>query len=222
MGTCLDWHSGVVNTLPQSIPESERSKLALEWRHDYFDYNAAQLAAKKSPEDFDVTLQKTLDSLLEKYPMHSHLFDKQMKERCVAIWHSMPAWPEVPEAIEQLKAAGYEVFVHANGSTRLQLDLCKSASLAFHMLFSSELLGIYKPAEESFHKTLQLVKLKPEETVMVAAHAWDLRGGKKVGMKTVYVHRWTDDVNENMEVVKGEHDFFLEDMVNLATVIKQL
>ena len=134
----------------------------------------------------------------------------------------MPAWPEVSPAIEQLKVAGYEVFVCANGTTRLQLDLCRSSGLSFNLLFSAEMLGVYKPDPESYRKTLQLVKVKPAESVMVAAHAYDTRGAKEAGMKTVYIHRWTDDINEDMDVVRGENDFFLEDMTDLATVIAQL
>ncbi|KAK7902820.1 hypothetical protein LTR67_002466 [Exophiala xenobiotica] len=222
MGTCLDWHSGAIRVLPQSITESNRSKLALEWRHDYFDANAARLVAKQSPEDIDVTLLKTLEALLDKHPEHKPLFDEQTKDRCVSVWHSMPAWSDVPGAVEKLKEAGYEVFVFANGTPRLQLDLCKSSGLKFDMLFSSEILGVYKPAPESYQKTLSLVKVKPEESVMVAAHAYDTRGAKEAGMKTVYIHRWTDDINEDMEVVKGENDFFLEDMTDLVEVIGHL
>ncbi|MCJ1381002.1 hypothetical protein MMC17_004111 [Xylographa soralifera] len=222
MGTCLDWHSGAIKVLPQSIAESERSKLALEWRHDYFDVNTARLAANEPPENIDLTLLKTLNALLEKHLEYKHLFDDRTKHQCVVAWHSMPAWPEVPQAIEKLKASGYEVFVFANGTTRLQLDLCKSSGLRFNMLFSSELLGVYKPAPKSYSKTLELVNVKPEESVMVAAHTSDVRGGREAGMKTVYIHRWTDDINEDMEVIKKENDFFLEDMTSLAEVIGRL
>ena len=222
MGTCLDWHSGTIEALPQSIAASERSKLALEWRQDYFDSNAARLAANQPPENIDDTLRKTMDRLLEKHPEYEHLFTEQIKHQCVAAWHSMPAWPDVRPAIEQLKTAGYEVFVFANGTTRLQLDLCKSSGLSFNMLFSSQLLGVYKPAPESYRKTLELVNVRADESVMVAAHAYDVRGGKEAGMKTVYIHRWTDDVNEDMEVVRGENDFFLEDMTGLVAVIEKL
>lgn len=222
MGTCLDWHSGALKVLPQSMPESERSKLALDWRQSYFDSNAARLAANKPVEDIEVTLRKTLESQLEYYPSSMNLFNEESKDRCIAAWHSMPAWPDVPPAIEQLKSNGFEVFVHANGTTRLQLDLCRSSGLSFNMLFGSELLGVYKPSTESFSKAFDLVKLRPEECIMVAAHAWDLRGGKKAGMKTVYIHRWTDDINEDMSVVKMENDYFLEDMTDLAAIIGKL
>lgn len=222
MGTCLDWHTGAIKVLPQSIPEDERSRLALEWRHDYFDSNTARLAANKPPESIDITLRNTLEALLEKHPEHKNLFNDNMKDECVRAWHSMPAWPEVPAAIEKLKALGYEVYVFANGTSRLQLDLCKSSGLRFDMLFSSELLGIYKPALESYTKTLGLVDFKPEETVQVAAHTSDVRGARAAGMRAVYIHRWTDDIHEDMELIKKENDFFLEDMTNLADVIERL
>lgn len=222
MGTCLDWHSGTVQALPQSIPEAQRSSLALTWRHDYFDSNAARIAAGQPPEDIDITLRATLDALIGKHPDLKSAFDQPTVDKCIAAWYSMPAWPEVRKAIEQLKAEGYEVFVYANGTTRLQLDLCKSSGLSFNALFSSQLLGVYKPAPESYQKVLQLVQLKPEETVMVAAHAYDVRGAKEAGMRTIYIHRWTDDINEDMEVVKGENDFFLEDMTDLAATVGRL
>jgi 2-haloalkanoic acid dehalogenase type II len=222
MGTCLDWHSGALKVLPQSIPETERSHFALEWRHNYFDYNDARRQANLLPEDIDITLWKVLDTLLEKHPQYASLFSDETKQQCVAQWHSMPAWPDVRPALEELKAAGYEVFVYANGTTRLQLDLCRSSGLNFHMLFSSELLGVYKPAPDSYRKVLQFLKIDPGEAVQVAAHAYDVRGAKAAGMKTVYIHRWTDDINEDMKIVRHENDAFLEDMTGLAAVIDQL
>ncbi|KAF8848323.1 (S)-2-haloacid dehalogenase IVA [Acephala macrosclerotiorum] len=224
MGTCLDWHTGALSALPQSIPHDTRSNLALEWRQDYFDSNAARLAAMpdEPPEDIDITLAKTLDALLEKHPEHKHLFDDKIKHDCIKAWHSMPAWPDVFPAIEALKAAGYEIFVFANGTTRLQLDLCKSSGLIFNMLFSSELLGVYKPAPKAYWRTLELVGVKPEESVQVAAHAYDTRGARGVGMRSVYVRRWTDDIREDMEVVREENDAFLEDMTGLMEAIGRL
>ncbi|KAJ7926710.1 hypothetical protein B0H13DRAFT_2313209 [Mycena leptocephala] len=53
------------------------------------------------------------------------------------------------------------------------------------MLFSSQMLGYYKPAPENYHKALGLLKLTPDECVTVAAHTSDLKGVKNVGMKTV-------------------------------------
>lgn len=231
MGTCLDWHSGTIAALPQSIPVQKRSEFALQWRQNYFDSNAARLAANRPPEDIDLTLRRTLDVMLDEERWGDvragfEGFDgekqDEVKDGVVQAWHSMPAWPDVRPAIDQLKELGYEVFVHANGTTRLQLDLCRSSGLKFDMLFSSELLGVYKPAPENYEKVLKLLKREARECVLVAAHAYDTRGAKGVGMRTVYVHRWTDDIEENMDIVKGENDVFLESMEGLGDVIGRL
>jgi 2-haloalkanoic acid dehalogenase type II len=220
MGTCLDWHSSVVEALPSTIPKKEASKLALEWRRQYFLENSNRVSQNLNPEDIDMTLARTLEVVLDQLPEHKPHFDAEIKAEIIQAWHRQKAWPEVSDAIKSLRInLGLEVFVHANGTTRLQLDLTRSSGLDFNMLFSSQLLGSYKPRPEAYEKGLQLVKLQPEEVVLVAAHAYDLRGAKKCGLRTVYVHRWTDDIDEDMEEVRGEFDAFLENMNDLASII---
>ncbi|KAL6251617.1 hypothetical protein RBB50_001827 [Rhinocladiella similis] len=225
MGTCLDWHSSIVTALPSTLSDTEKSKFALEWRQAYFDYNTNRIAEGRAVEDFDYTQRRVLDAFLERMPNLDikSLFSAEVKDRLVAAWHHQEAWPDVAEALGKLKGdSNLEVYVHANGSTRLQLDLVKSAGLHFDMLFSSELLGLYKPTPESYQAAMKLLKLRPDECVMVAAHASDLKGAKAVGMKTVYVYRWTDDIREDQEVVRGENDAYMSDMHNLDGVIASL
>lgn len=223
MGTCLDWHSSVLSALPSAIPQSEASELALEWRRLYFIEISQLHSQGLPPEDIDVTLPRTLQKALEQRPVLQQHFDQAATARLIEAWHSQPAWPEVSSAIEALrKDLGLEVFVHANGTTRLQLDLVRSSGLQFNMLFSSQLLGKYKPSPEAYQKALELVKLRPEEVVLVAAHAYDLRGAKKCGMKTVYIRRWTDDVDEDMDKVREEFPLFLDGMKGLPELISTL
>ena len=224
MGTCLDWHSSVVSALPRAIPKEDASEFAIEWRRNYFHSNAERLRQGLEPEDIDYTLAHTLQDLLEsRFPQFISTFDNSAREDVIKAWHRQSAWPEVAEAIRRLRdVLGFEVFVHANGTTRLQLDLVGFSGLSFNMLFSSQLLGVYKPSPDAYQKALKLVKLDPDEVIMVAAHAYDLRGAQKCGMKTVYIHRWTDDVDEDMTKVKTEFTEFLENMNDLPEVILRL
>ncbi|KAJ5381796.1 haloacid dehalogenase type II [Penicillium cataractarum] len=223
MGTCLDWHSSVVQAFPPAINNKTASDLALEWRKQYFIANNQRYIQGLAPEDIDITLARVLDSVLEQFQDVKSQLDTDAKERLVEAWHSQPAWPEVQQAIRSIQEdLGLEVFVHANGTTRLQLDLTRSSGLNFNMLFSSQLLGVYKPAPEAYQKALQLVKLQPEEVVLVAAHAYDLRGAQNVGLRIIYIHRWTDDIDEDMEKVKTEFDYYLENMESLSDTIAKI
>lgn len=223
MGTCLDWHTGVVASFPEALAKAKKTEIALAWRQQYFVEVRARFHQGLPVENVDDTFRRALDITLERYIDDSGDFTPAVRERAVQAWHNMRAWPEVPEALRKLREElGCELYVHANGSTRLQLDLTRSAGLNWDMLFSSELVGLYKPATEAYLKVLQLTRLDPEECVMVAAHAYDCRGGKAVGLKTVYVKRWTDDIEEDVKVVERENDAFLEDMTDLVATIAQL
>jgi 2-haloacid dehalogenase len=223
MGTCLDWHSSILAILPSALSQEAKSDFALEWRQTYFDANVARLRNGEAPENIDITHRRTLRDVLDKHPEIKPLFTPDVQEKAVAAWHAQKAWPDVAGALRKLKEErGLEVYVHANGTTRLQLDIVRSSGLKFDMLFSSELLGCYKPAPENYLRALELLKLRADECVTVAAHASDLRGAKAVGMKTVYVRRWTDDILEDQEVIRKENDAYLEDMKELDEVISKL
>lgn len=224
MGTCLDWHSSAVASAPASITKAEASELALQWRQQYFDENEERIRQKLPTEDIDQTLSRAMDKVLaQKFTHLQSRLGQAEKDHMIVKWHSQFAWPEVPKAIQSIREdLGLETFVHANGTTRLQLDLTRSSGLKFNMLFSSQLLGLYKPSLDAYRKGLEFIQRKPEEVVMVAAHAYDLRGAKQVGMKTIYIHRWTDDINEDMDKVRGEFDVYLENMDDLPKAIANL
>ncbi|EME40244.1 hypothetical protein DOTSEDRAFT_66062 [Dothistroma septosporum NZE10] len=131
--------------------------------------------------------------------------------RCIEAWHYQNSWLEIKAAMERLKKSGYEAFVHVNGTTRLQLDLCQSIGLSFDLLSSSQFLVHIKPALENYTRALGSIKREPDGCA-----------AKKAGWKTVYVYRWTDDVEEDQKIVKEENDAWIEDIRELDKVIAGL
>lgn len=222
MGTCLDWHYNIYNALNIALTATteaagishpkytETSKLALAWRQGFFDEIHARFQASKPAEDIDETHRRVLKRLLasQKWQRFRSMSNDDI-ERCVQAWHTQVAWPGVAAALSKLRER-YDVVVLANGTTRLQLDITKSSGLDFDMMFSSELLGMTKPDPAIYRKAMELLKRKPEECIMVAAHAYDLRAAKEVGMRTVYVRRWSEDPLEDMEAVRREVDWSVD------------
>lgn len=176
MGTCLDWHNSIAQALPTAFPRTCVSSFALQWRRYYFLSNKARLEKNLPPEDIDITLAATLSALTQdKFSDHAYLLaDPSTRERLIQAWHTQRAWHDVSPALSIIrKNLGLEVFVHGNGTMRLQLDLVRASGLGEHFcaLFSSELLGVYKPDRAAYEKAIDLVRVKPEDIVMVAAHA---------------------------------------------------
>lgn len=208
MGTCLDWHTGVVASFPERIPLLTRKQLSLAWRESFFADIHARFQEGLPPEDIDRTHARLLAQLLEHQFRELSLSEAE-QAAAVRSWHTMRAWPDVSPALQRLRAK-YEVYVLANGTTRLQVDLARSSNLQFDMLFSSQLLGLTKPDPDFYLRALDLVAARPHQVLMVAAHAYDLRAAKALGFNTVYIHRETEDLSESMDQVKRDVHFFVQ------------
>ena len=233
MGTCLDWHSSIVNAFPATLSKQQKSDLALEWREAFFDA-IRNLPLGEAPEDIDFTHTRLLKELLARsantdlarhFQAEHGDFD-QAVQRAVRAWHHMDAWPDVRAGLNRIRSdcSGCELFVLANGTTRLQVDLVRSSNLRFDLLFSSQLLGVAKPTPAIYRKAMDLVKVQdPRHAVMVAAHAYDLRAAKDVGMRTIYVRRWTDDGHESDEqrLYRENDGNVLDDFGGLADVVNR-
>jgi 2-haloalkanoic acid dehalogenase type II len=213
MGTCLDWHSSITPALQEELHETARnpppsdaevSNLALAWREGFFKEIHTRFQAGEPQEDIDDTHRRVVKRLLADVAM-----DEERVERCVQAWHTQQAWPDVLTALPKLRRE-FDVVVLANGTMRLQVDITKSAGLSFDILLSSELLGLTKPDPAIYQRALQLLRREASECLMVAAHAYDLRAAKGVGMRTCYLRRWTEDLEEDFGVVERENDWFVD------------
>jgi len=214
MGTCCDWHSSILQVLeslpsPKQLPKSDLSNLASTWRAGFFQAIQKRFQGELPPEDIDITHRRVLDNLLRDKGVDLSEWDNSVRERLVEAWHEQQPWPDVIPALSRLKKKFF-VVVLANGTTRLQLDIVRSSSLPFHMLFSSQLLGMTKPDPAIYRKAAELMGVEPEECVMVAAHAYDSRAAQGVGMTTVYVRRSTEDLAEDFHSIENEVNLYFD------------
>jgi beta-phosphoglucomutase-like phosphatase (HAD superfamily) len=74
-----------------------------------------------------------------------------------------------------------------------QADIGLRGGLRWHQALSAEAARTYKPAPEVYRLAAEIAARPLERLVMVAAHAWDLRGAQALGMRTAYVHRPVGD-----------------------------
>ncbi|KAF2677056.1 HAD-like protein [Lentithecium fluviatile CBS 122367] len=129
------------------------------------------------------------------------VWDEDARSQLVHQWHVQTPWPDVIPALRTLREKqNWFLVVLTNGTTRLQLDIAQSSGIPFHKLLSSELLGLTKPDPAIYRKAMELVRIPPENCYMLASHLYDLEAAKAVGMRTIYVHRTTEDVGVDIEL----------------------
>ncbi|QVJ03251.1 haloacid dehalogenase type II [Nocardiopsis eucommiae] len=101
-------------------------------------------------------------------------------------------WPDSVRALDRI-ASRYPVVGLSNASGPALTLISAHAGLRWHQALSAEVARAYKPHPDVYRLALTHAGLPPERLLMVAAHAWDLRGAQALGMRTAYVERPVGD-----------------------------
>jgi 2-haloacid dehalogenase len=95
----------------------------------------------------------------------------------------------------------------------------KHAGLPWDVILSAELARHYKPDPEAYLTAVELLGLKPDETMMVAAHHGDLNAAHRCGLRTAFIYR-PDEYGPTRKADQarpGEFDAVANDMLDLAS-----
>jgi 2-haloacid dehalogenase len=106
----------------------------------------------------------------------------------------------------------------SNGSVWQLVSIAKRAGLPWDLILSVEMFHAYKPDPRVYQGAVELLQCRPSEVMMVAAHAYDLRAARDVGMRTAYVARaleWGPQATAE-QPGPGEFDILARDFSDLA------
>ncbi|MFE6777162.1 haloacid dehalogenase type II [Streptomyces sp. NPDC057702] len=112
-----------------------------------------------------------------------------------ALAHSaraLPPWSDTVAGLARL-ADRFPLIGLSNASRTALLGLNAHAGLRWHQALSAEDARAYKPDPAVYQLAVTVSGLPPERLLMVAAHAWDLRGAQALGLRTAYVARPVGD-----------------------------
>jgi 2-haloacid dehalogenase len=104
----------------------------------------------------------------------------------------LPPWPDTTEGMDRL-AARFPLIGLSNASRTALLGLNAHAGLRWHQALSAEDARTYKPDPAVYQLAVTVSGRPPQRLLMVAAHAWDLRGARSLGMRTAFVDRPVGD-----------------------------
>ncbi|MBN3933231.1 haloacid dehalogenase type II [Streptomyces verrucosisporus] len=116
------------------------------------------------------------------------LTDAAAIDRLATAGQRLQPWDDSLAGLARL-AERFPVLALSNAGHTSLLRLNAHAGLRWHRTLSAEDVQAYKPAPEVYRLALDAVGSPPEHVLMVAAHAWDLRGAQRTGMRTAYVQR---------------------------------
>lgn len=132
---------------------------------------------------------------------------------------SLPPHPDVIAGLRALRQdRRIQLVTLSNSSDAEAQAKLEKAGLAalFDGCYTVDSLKKYKPHPAPYRSVLQAFGVKPEETMMVAAHAWDLMGAKNVGLQTALISRLGKTLYPNAT----RPDVVVNDLLGLAAALK--
>ncbi|MGW7640794.1 haloacid dehalogenase type II [Streptomyces decoyicus] len=123
----------------------------------------------------------------------------------------LPPWPDTVAGLARL-AERFPLIGLSNASRTALLALNAHAGLRWHQALSAEDARTYKPDPAVYRLAVTVSGRAPERLLMVAAHAWDLRGAQGLGLRTAYVARPVGDPPASSD----RFDLYADGLADLA------
>lgn len=161
-------------------------KLAADWRLKQLEYSWLR-AITGAHTDFWQVTQNGLDWAMEA----CELSDPGLRERLLALYWELSAYPEVPAMLSQLKQMGMNTAILSNGSPDMLSGAVSSAGIDALLddVLSVESVGVFKPHESVYALVEQRFGCARDEVLFVSSNGWDAGCATGYGFTTAWVNR---------------------------------
>ncbi len=219
-GTVVDWRGSIIEegTAWGRVRglEADWARFADRWRSGYAPSLNKVRRGELPWTKIDALHRMILEDLLKEFGIEG--LTEEEKDRWNRVWHRLKPWPDAVPGLTRLKKK-YIIAPLSNGNVALLTNMAKHAGLPWDLILSAELAKHYKPDREAYLTAADLLGLKPADTMMVAAHSYDLNAAHDCGLQTGFIHR-PDEFGpggKTNQAAPGEFDVVARDILDLAS-----
>ncbi len=219
-GTVVDWRGSII---AEGTQWGKAKNLTIDWAH-FADrwragYGPSMERVRKGElpwTKLDDLHRMVLEQLLVEFKITG--LTEEEKNHWNHVWHRLKPWPDSVGGLTRLKKK-FTIAPLSNGNVALLTDMGKSAGLPWDAILSAELFRHYKPDREVYLGAAEILGLKPEETMMAAAHSGDLKAAHALGLQTGFIYR-PDEYGPGGRADKanpGDFDVVSTSIIDLAS-----
>lgn len=160
--------------------------VAANWRRKQLEYTWLRAVAGRHA-DFKQITKDGLDWALEA----AQLTSPALRERLLALYWELEAYPEVPAMLGKLKAAGARTAILSNGTPEMLSAAVTSAGITdlLDAVLSVESVGVFKPHDTVYDLVGQEFACDKSDVLFVSSNGWDAAGASGYGFTTAWVNR---------------------------------
>ncbi|WP_432150786.1 haloacid dehalogenase type II [Streptomyces sp. bgisy029] len=210
LGTLVDEPAGLragIRRLDPSLDEAGTERLLLLWQR-HIEREQRRVLDGNRPYLVSDALDREAAALVAEA---AGVADPAAVAALAGSARRLPPWPDTVAGLARL-AERFPLLGLSNASRTALLGLNAHAGLRWHQALSAEDARAYKPDPEVYRLAVTVSGLPPDRLLMVAAHAWDLRGAQRIGLRTAYVARPVGDP----PTASDRFDLYAESLADLA------
>jgi 2-haloacid dehalogenase len=112
-------------------------------------------------------------------------------DRIVDAMSSLPAHPEVPQALSRLTDAGFRLATLTNSVGAVAQAQVDNAGIRdrFELVLSADTVSALKPSAAPYRMAAEAFDVAISDTWLIAAHSWDISGALVAGCQAAFVRR---------------------------------
>jgi 2-haloacid dehalogenase len=191
-GTVVDMQAGLIEAIRPYLQAKgvglEPGRVVTWWRRTHFEASMIDALLDRDHTPYRQIGEQAVDYTLERAGIpHT---PEEVAALVGAIERLRP-FPDVLDALRDLKAHGYRLVILSNGDPdMLERGVAHSgAGHLFDRVISVAEAGAFKPHVATYRTACGLLDLEATQVLFVANHAFDCVGARGFGMRTAFVDR---------------------------------
>ena len=217
-GTVVDWRTSIID---ECLILGQQKHIDIDWAKFVDDWRAGYRPAldtiRHDAGEWRVLDELHMDILLGLLKSYSISLNADEIIHLNKCWHRLHPWDDSVKGITRLNSKFITASL-SNGNVSLLTNMAKFAKLPWTCILSAEIFKHYKPDDEVYRGAANILDLKPDQVMMVAAHKSDLLAAKSNGLVTAYINRPNEFGSYSVEVedVEKDIDIWASDIESLA------
>ena len=209
-GTLFDYASAAAGC--RDVLGDRFDALTRLWRDKQIQYTWLRAVEGRHADFWQVT-GDALDFTLETMG----LGDPGLRDRLMGLYLTLDAFPEVPEVLRRLKAAGLKTAILSNGTPAMLDAAVKNAEIGglLDAVLSVEAAGVYKPHAKVYQLALDRFGVAADAIAFQSSNAWDAWGASAFGMRVVWCNRY----GQRPEHLPGRPDREIKSLAELPALV---
>ena len=182
------------------------------WREKQLQYSWLRAIQGRHVDFWQVT-GEALDFALDT----AAIADSTVRDRLMAMYLKLDAFPEVPDMLKRLNVAGLKTAILSNGSPEMLDAAVRNAGIGslLDAVLSVEAVGVYKPHPKVYQYAIDQLGIKAGEIAFQSSNAWDAHAASLCGMRVIWCNRY----RQRTERLPGLPDFEIASLAELPDLV---